>query len=252
MIRTHLSPATTSAAHGAGGGGGFGAALRRGVGQLRGRLGRRPEGPSGSGQAPAAPIPGGPSRAMATAGAGGKGAHAPKPERTTDPAGPKTAALDPARLARVRLLAVDIDGCLTDGLLYWAGPDVGWTQRYAVRDGEAILRAAAAGLPVVPISRNRTACAKVRMQHLKLPLDWVGVADKLQALAEVQARYHVAADEVAYLGDGQEDAPILRAVGLAVSPPDAHPLAVAQAHYVTRAVGGRGVAEELVDLLLAR
>lgn len=157
-----------------------------------------------------------------------------------------------ARLAPIRLLAVDIDGCLTDGLLYWAGPEVGWTQRYAVRDGEAILRLVAAGVAVVPISRNKTACARARMAHLRLPLDWVGVGDKLQALAEVQARYHVAARQVAYLGDGQEDVPILQAVGLAVAPPDGHPRARAAAQLVTRAAGGRGVAEEIVDLLLAR
>lgn len=157
-----------------------------------------------------------------------------------------------ARLDGIRLLAVDIDGCLTDGLLYWAGPEVGWTQRYAVRDGEAILRLIASGVAVVPISRNKTACAKARMAHLKLPLDWVGVSDKLQALAEVLARYGVAAEQVAYLGDGQEDEPILRAVGLAVAPPDGHPKARAAAQLVTRAVGGRGVAEEIVDLLLAR
>lgn len=175
-------------------------------------------------------------------------------EMDAGPPGPTTAmsACCPQRLARVRLFAVDIDGCLTDGLLYWAGPDVGWTQRYAVRDGEAILRSVAAGVPVVPISRNKTACAQVRMAHLKLPTDWVGVSDKLRALAEVVARYGVAADAVAYLGDGQEDVSILEAVGLAIAPPDGHPRARAAAHFVTQAVGGRGVAEEVVDLLLAR
>ena len=148
------------------------------------------------------------------------------------------------RVAAVRLLGLDIDGCLTDGLLSWAGPEVGWTQRYAVRDGEAILRLVASGMPVVPISRNKTACARARMAHLRLPCDWVGVGEKGPALAEVCARYGVRADEVAYLGDGPEDVVLFAQAALACAPPDAHPAA--------RAAGGRGAAEELIDLLLGR
>jgi len=151
----------------------------------------------------------------------------------------------------VRLLGVDIDGTLTDGFLYWGGPEVGWTQRFTVRDGEALLRLARAGVQVVPISRNRTACARARMEGLGLSCQWVGVTDKLLALEEVVASFGVPPEGIAYIGDGYEDVPILTTVGVGCVPADGHPEALAHAHYVTLAPGGRAAVEEVCERILA-
>ena len=153
--------------------------------------------------------------------------------------------------ASVRVLGLDIDGTLTDGFLYWGGPEVGWTQRYCVRDGEAVLRARAAGFQVVPVSRNKTACARARMEGLGLTTEWVGVTDKDAAMHAVCARYDATFKDVCYIGDGYEDAELLAKVGIGCSVPTGHPSAVASARYVTRAPGGVGAAEEVVELLLA-
>jgi 3-deoxy-D-manno-octulosonate 8-phosphate phosphatase (KDO 8-P phosphatase) len=157
----------------------------------------------------------------------------------------------PLPFAAIRLLGVDIDGTLTDGFLYWAGPEVGWTQRYAVRDGEALLRLVAAGIQVVPISRNKTACAKARMQGLKLPISWVGVDDKVAALAEVAQKTGISPAQMAYIGDGYEDVPILGQVALGCVPQNGHAQARAAADYVTTAPGGQGAVEEVIEHLLA-
>lgn len=157
----------------------------------------------------------------------------------------------PVDFRSVRLLGVDIDGTLTDGFLYWGGPEVGWTQRFTVRDGEALLRLGRAGVQVVPISRNRTACARARMEGLGLPCQWVGVTDKLLALEEVVARYGVPPAAIAYVGDGYEDVPILQTVGLGCVPADGHPQARAHARYVTAAPGGHAAVEEVCERILA-
>ena len=54
-------------------------------------------------------------------------------------------------LAQAALLAFDIDGTLTDATTWWGGPELGWLQRYSVRDGEALLRIKKR-IPVVPLS----------------------------------------------------------------------------------------------------
>lgn len=151
----------------------------------------------------------------------------------------------------IELLSIDIDGTLTDGLLYWMGPDIGFTQRFAVRDGEAIVRLARQGMPIVPVSRNKTVCAKARMQGLKLPVDWVGVDDKEKAMREVCARYNVKPEAICYVGDGREDAPILAHVGVGVCVADGHPKTAAAAQYVTQAIGGRGACEEVIEHIMA-
>jgi len=154
-----------------------------------------------------------------------------------------------ARFRDVSLLVVDIDGTLTDATISWVGPSVGWTQRFSVRDGEAIRRLVGKGVAVVPLSRNPTLCAKTRMEGLDLTTEWVGVSDKVAAFEQILARHAVAAESVCYVADGREDVPILQRVGLPCAVADAHPSAKAAAKYVTTKNGGDHALEEIADLI---
>ncbi|GEM_PF-1366449 len=151
-----------------------------------------------------------------------------------------------ARLADIELLTFDIDGTLTDATTWWVGEQGGWVQRYDVRDGEALLRMAGQGLAVVPLSRNKTPVARRRMQHLRCETDWVGVSDKIAALAEIRARHgDLDASKVAHIGDGPDDAVIFERVGLGIAVADAHPRALEAAHLVLTRPGGGRVIEAL-------
>ncbi|HTJ82703.1 MAG TPA: HAD hydrolase family protein [Polyangiaceae bacterium] len=153
--------------------------------------------------------------------------------------------------AKVELFAFDIDGTLTDGTTTWLGDDVGWVQTYSVRDGEALLRIQARGIPVMPLSRNKTRCARVRMERLALPTDWLGISDKIGALDDLAKRNDVPYDRILYVGDGLEDAPVLRAVGCGCAVADAHPRTREAAHFVATSRGGGRVIEEIADILFA-
>lgn len=152
--------------------------------------------------------------------------------------------------ASIRLLAFDIDGTLTDATTWWGGPERGWLQRYSVRDGEALLRLRAAGLYVLPLSRNRTASACERMAGLGLDARWLGVSDKGASLRQICGEYQVSPAEIGFVGDGPDDAAVFADVGLAFAVADAHPEARAAAHVVLQARGGERVIEE-VELRLA-
>jgi 3-deoxy-D-manno-octulosonate 8-phosphate phosphatase (KDO 8-P phosphatase) len=153
--------------------------------------------------------------------------------------------------ASVELFAFDIDGTLTDGTTTWLGPDIGWTQTYSVRDGEALLRLKGTGMPIFPVSRNRTRCARTRMEGLGLPLDWLGVSDKLAAVQEISSTCRVPLDRVCFIGDGLEDVPVLTRVGCPCTVADGHARARAAAAYVTQARGGQRAIEEVADLIIA-
>jgi len=152
--------------------------------------------------------------------------------------------------SHIALLVIDIDGTLTDAKLAWAGPAVGWTQVFSVRDGESIRRLCQRGIPVVPLSRNPTLCARTRMEGLGLPLDWLGVGDKVTAFEELRERYGIAPERIAYVGDGREDVPIFKLVGFPIAVADAHKSALAAARHVTKARGGDHAMEEVIDLIL--
>ena len=153
--------------------------------------------------------------------------------------------------ARVDLFAFDIDGTLTDGSTTWHGDEIGWVQTYSVRDGEALLRIKKQGVVVLPLSRNKTRCARVRFDRLGLPLDFLGIDDKMAALGELTHKHGVALDRVLYVGDGIEDAPVLQSVGCGCAVADAHPRTKQAARFVTQAKGGQRVIEELADLLFS-
>jgi 3-deoxy-D-manno-octulosonate 8-phosphate phosphatase (KDO 8-P phosphatase) len=150
----------------------------------------------------------------------------------------------------IDLLVVDIDGTLTDAKLAWAGPEIGFTQIFSVRDGESIRRLCQRGIPVVPLSRNATLCAKTRMQGLGLPCEWLGVGDKLVAFESLCAQYGAPLERIAYVADGREDVPILKLVGFPIAVADAHRSVLDVARYVTRAKGGDHALEEVIDLVL--
>lgn len=149
-----------------------------------------------------------------------------------------------ADLAHAALLAFDIDGTLTDANTWWGGPDLGWLQRYSVRDGEALLRIKRR-IPVVPLSRNKTQAARVRMEGLGMDTRWLGTSDKIASLAEICAAFKVDADAVIHIGDGPDDAAVFEAVGFGVAVADAHPTALTAADIVLDAAGGARAIEEL-------
>lgn len=144
---------------------------------------------------------------------------------------------------------MDLDGTLTDARTCWQGSDIGWVQYYSVRDGEAILRMTARGLPVVPVSANTTRSACERMQLLGLPTKWLGTEDKPSAVIDISRTYDIPLNRICYVGDGLGDCAVFTMVGLACAVSDAHPEALRQAHFVTKARGGARVLEEIEQLI---
>lgn len=149
-----------------------------------------------------------------------------------------------AEFSRVALIAFDIDGTLTDATTWWGGERNGWIQRYSVRDGEAIVRMRQR-IPIMPLSRNKSASARERIALLGLDARWLGVRDKLEVLPEICREYAIDPAQICFVGDGLDDAAVFGHVGLGCAVADAHPHALAVAHLVLQARGGERAMEEL-------
>lgn len=154
-----------------------------------------------------------------------------------------------ARLARIRLLILDVDGVLTDGGLYY-GPSGEETKRFHVQDGLSIAAARRAGLHVAIISGRASASVTRRMTELGIAEVHQGVADKAAILAAMMERLGVQPAEVAMMGDDLTDLPLMRRVGLALAPPNAVPEVRRAAHWVSRRRGGDGAVREAIEHLL--
>ena len=152
-------------------------------------------------------------------------------------------------LGKIELLVLDVDGVLTDGRLYF-GPRGESLKVFHVRDGHGLKLLMRSGVEVAVVSGRRSTAVRARMRDLGIRALIQGCPDKVDALHALCARLGVAPLACACLVDDTVDLPLMSAVGLAAAVADAHPLALAAAHWVSRADGGRGAVRELCDAIL--
>ena len=155
-----------------------------------------------------------------------------------------------ARLRSVRMLAMDVDGVLTDAGMYYteSGDEL---KKFTTRDGMGIKLLQAAGLVTAFITREKTAIVERRGQKLAVPEVHQGVDDKLAVLTTLAKKYGLTLDQAAYIGDDVNDLEALRAVGFSAAPADAMPSVLKAVHYVCKKKGGEGAVREVADLILA-
>ncbi|MEW5560770.1 3-deoxy-manno-octulosonate-8-phosphatase KdsC [Enterobacter asburiae] len=150
---------------------------------------------------------------------------------------------------KIRLLILDVDGVLSDGLIYM-GNNGEELKAFNVRDGYGIRCALTSGIEVAIITGRKAKLVEDRCKTLGITHLWQGQSDKLIAYRELLDTLSLRPDEVAYVGDDLIDWPVMADVGLSVAVADAHPLLPPRADYVTRIAGGRGAVREVCDLLL--
>jgi 3-deoxy-D-manno-octulosonate 8-phosphate phosphatase (KDO 8-P phosphatase) len=153
------------------------------------------------------------------------------------------------RCTAVELLIVDVDGVLTDGGIIYADDGVELKQ-FHVRDGSGLKLWALAGKRAAILTGRSSPIVEVRAAELDIAAVLQGVREKLPAYRKLLADTRLAPAQVCCIGDDVPDLPLLRNCGLAVAVADACPEVRADAHYVTRAPGGRGAVREVVELIL--
>ena len=149
--------------------------------------------------------------------------------------------------APVRILFLDADGTLTDGVVV-EGPD-GDARNFWVRDGLALMWARDLGVLPVVISGRPSAAVESRMRDLGIEF-YLDVRDKVAVAEKVLTREGATWAECAMLGDDLPDVPLLNRVGWPMAVADAQPEVLARARTVTERGGGRGAAREAVERIL--
>ena len=149
----------------------------------------------------------------------------------------------------VRLLALDVDGVLTDGRLYFA-EDGQEFKTFDTQDGHGIKMLQQVGIVVAIITGRTTKLVERRARNLGIAHLLQGREDKLVALRELSAVLNIPLDEMAYVGDDWPDLPAIRAAGFGVAVANAHGEVRRHADFVTMLKGGRGAVREVCDLIL--
>ena len=155
-----------------------------------------------------------------------------------------------ASLQKIKLLALDVDGVLTDGSIY-ISPAGEVFKGFNAKDGMGISCALRSGLQIAVITGRQSPIVERRCEELGITLLQQGVKDKRLALQQMAQKLGLVREEIAYMGDDLNDIPAFKASGLNLVPADAAIEVMAVADIITKASGGRGAVREAIAMILA-
>jgi len=152
-------------------------------------------------------------------------------------------------LKQIQAVAIDVDGVLSDGGLWW-GPDGQEWKRFCFADIMGVSLARRAGLILALISGENSPlvdryAGKMLIRHVVK-----GCRDKATALREFTATAGVKLAETCFMGDDINDLPAMAIAGLSAAPANAAAIVLARANFICKASGGNGAVRELMDALL--
>lgn len=154
-------------------------------------------------------------------------------------------------VSRIRAVAMDVDGVLTDGTFWW-GPDGQEWKRFSFRDVMGVSRALRAGLLMAMVSGEDSTLVDRFAKKMGIEDVFKGCKDKALALGEFARRRGLDLSEVAFMGDDVNDLEAMKLAGLAAAPANAQESVRAYAQFVSKHKGGHGAVRELIEHLIER
>ena len=154
------------------------------------------------------------------------------------------------KAGRIKLLLMDVDGVLTDGIITYdeKGQEL---KSFHIQDGHGIKMLKEAGIGTGMLSGRKSAAAEKRGKELGMDEIWLGVADKISVYDKILRQRGLSDHEVAYIGDDLPDLPVLKRVGFSLSVSNGVDEIKDQVDWVTKKPGGYGGVREAIDLILS-
>ncbi len=130
------------------------------------------------------------------------------------------------KAVRIRLVALDMDGTLTDGSIN-IGAEGELFKRFNAKDGLGITAARKHGI-IVSVITGR----------------------KKQAVLALAEKYSLPLEAIAFMGDDLNDLPAIMTAGLSAAPADAAEDVKERVHWIAPHKGGQGSVRDLLELIL--
>jgi len=174
----------------------------------------------------------------------------------------------------IKLFLTDVDGCLTDGGMYYSaqGDEM---KRFCVYDGMGLTLLSGQGIRCGILTSETTDIVRNRARKLRLDYLYMGVGrvtgsmpvlrfapankepeslpfkSKLEACQDICQELGITLDNVCYVGDDVNDIDLLSQVGTAACPENARAEIKAIPGIIClKTAGGQGAIRELCDMIL--
>ncbi|MDD3013360.1 MAG: HAD hydrolase family protein [Candidatus Gastranaerophilales bacterium] len=154
-------------------------------------------------------------------------------------------------LKKIKLIATDFDGIITDGFVYLSSEQTGEMKKVSFKDIMGMSLALKNDYKIAIISGEKNSIIDKIADKFKLDDVHQGIKDKLSVLLSIAQKYSLSLDQICFLGDDINDISALEEVGFAVTIPDSnYKVKNIPNIYITKANGGNGAFREIIDLLL--
>ena len=154
-----------------------------------------------------------------------------------------------ANFADIQLLAMDVDGVLTDGTLV-INADGSESKFFNSMDGHGIRMWQRAGLKVALITGRASEPTQRRAEQLQIEYVFQDCHDKLPVFEKLLEQFRLSPEKAAYIGDDLTDLPAIRYAGFGVAVANAVDEVKQYADYVTTRSGGTGAVREVIEHIL--
>ncbi len=154
-----------------------------------------------------------------------------------------------ARAKAIRLIALDVDGVMSDGCVVYGNNDEE-TKAFNIKDGLGIKLAQSAGIEVAIITGRTTSLLTRRANELGIKALIQGREDKLTALKELANSRDLNLAQCAYMGDDLPDLSAIITAGLGACPADAVADIKFHSDWISPVSGGRGAVRDLCEFIL--
>lgn len=152
--------------------------------------------------------------------------------------------------SKIKLLAMDVDGVLTDSGMYYSENGVE-SKKFSTYDGKAVEFLRDNKIKTVIVTSENTKIVKNRGKKLKIDYVIQGAKDKVFELSKIKDIENISWEEIAYIGDDVNDFELLSKVGYKACPKNATPsIKKIPNILVLNTKGGDGALREFVDKIL--
>ena len=149
----------------------------------------------------------------------------------------------------IKLIVLDVDGCLTDGKLVYSADTIE-SKNFNVKDGLGISTWVKLGLHVAIITGRKSEIVKYRANELGIQHVYQGIKDKDRVLKEIVESLGLKFYEVGAIGDDLNDYNMLGLVGRSFTPNDGVKEIKQRVDTVLTCRGGDGAVREMIDILV--
>ena len=154
-----------------------------------------------------------------------------------------------SKLRKIKVLATDVDGVLTDGGVFYTSKGE-FAKKFHIRDGMGVNILLRNQVPTVIITKEKNLIIEKWSKKMNVTKLYQRILKKESILDELCSTFNISPMELAYIGDDVYDIDLLKLVGFSATPNDGILEAKKICDYTCKSIGGNGAFREIVDLII--